>query len=131
MELAMRTSKFFRLTISGDNLDLEVLKNTIGLRGETYVKGDVVYKLSEAIPQKTNRWVYHSEHIDEESVSAFLTENLEILVSDLTVIKAFAKTNDTKIELVVYAGDNTDICLTPCQIQLLDKLGIDFYISFC
>lgn len=127
----MRTSKFFRFTISGDNLDLEVLKNTIGLRGEIYVKGDVVYKLSEAIPQKTNRWVYHSEQIDEESVSAFLTENLEILVSDLTVIKAFAKTNDTKIELVVYAGDNTDICLTPRQIQLLDKLGIDFYISFC
>ena len=59
MELAMRTSKFFRFTISGDNLDLEVLKNTIGLRGETYVKGDVVYKLSEAIPHKQQvRFLY-------------------------------------------------------------------------
>ena len=128
-----RVSKFFRFTISGDDLDVEKIKAAVDFPCDIYRKGDTVHKSymkDHVIVQKTNRFVYSSERCDG-SVNDFLTENLLFVKSALPALKPFIGTNDCYAELVLYAGDKTDILLTAEQIRLLNELNIDFNISFC
>ncbi len=128
----MKVSKFFRFIIEGDELNLEEIKS-INLPAKIYIKGEIYKTINTQIEieQKTNRWVFYSEQIDDKSISKFLSTNLKILLNHLDELKPFISKFKTRAEIVLYADDKTDICLTKEHIKLLKKLETKFYISFC
>ena len=128
----MRTSKFFRLTISGDDLNPVLLKEAIGLPCDIYLKG-VLTKITRKrdIIQKTNRWIYEDIAHDETEVDTFLTKNLEMITKNLVILKPYIVCYKTTLEYIVYADNNTDIKLTKKQIELLYTIGVELQISFC
>ncbi len=83
------------------------------------------------IAQNTNRWLYSNEAVDETKPEAFLTENLLILEKHLPILKKFISDYECRIDLIIYSGDKTDICLTPKQMKILNNLGVNLNISFC
>jgi len=128
----MKISKFFRFTIEGDELNLDEIK-AINLPANLYYKGETYKTLYTHIDieQKTNRWLFSDEQIDNKSISKFLSKNLNTLVNHLDELKPFISKYKTRAEIVLYAENKTDICLTKEHIELLKKLGTKFYISFC
>lgn len=128
----MKTSKFFKFIIEGDELNLDETKS-IRLPAKQLKKGEIATSLYTKIGkvQKTTRWVYSNEQIDNKSVSKFLLLNLKILVNHLEELKPFIDKYKTWAEIVLYAGNKTDICLSKAHINLLNKLMTKFYISFC
>ncbi len=131
----MRTSKFFRFTIAGDELDVIQLKQKINLESSIYCKDTEIKKiLGEKeiyIPQKTNRWVYINELIDSSKPETFLTKNLLILQKHFKDLNPFIQEYECRMDLIIYSGDKTDICLNPKQMKILNNLGVKLYISFC
>jgi len=129
----MRTGKFFRFTIKGDNLDPVALKEAAGLPCGVFIKGETIEAgiLKREVVQKINRWVYHTEAQDETKVEAFLTKNLEVIVSKIQILKEFANQNEAILELIVYADNHTDLLLSRKHIKLLSEIDIDLDISFC
>lgn len=123
--------KFFYFEIKGDELNLEDIVKKVSLSGDIFVKGQEIQHYSGLIVQKTNRWAYRDEMLGEISLSKFLTKNLKIICKHLDEFEYFINQYETRMELVVYAGNKTDIKLTKEQINLLHKIGIPFGISFC
>lgn len=130
----MNTSKFFRFTIYGDNLNIKELENNIPLPCHLFFKDDTITKIYDKeyhLKQKTNRWLYINEKIDDSSASSFLTTNLILLNKFVKLIRRYTDKYSSKIELIIYADNKTDICLTKTQIKLLSNLNTKLYISFC
>lgn len=96
-----------------------------------YKKGEVTETRYGAVVQKTNRWVYSVERTDEEAIGDFLTRYLKTVVNRLDELKSFILDNNAKIELILYAGDKTDLFLSKEQIKLLNALDVEFCVSFC
>ncbi len=130
----MNILKIFRFSISGDNLDINELANKVKLPCKVFKQGEKIekhYNKTYAIIQKTNRWLYQDVQSDSESASKFLTKNLRLLVKNRKDLGYFTENYKAKIELIIYADNKTDICLTATQIKLLNLLNVNFYISFC
>ena len=131
----MKTSKFFRFTISGNELNLSLTEKEINLPAELFHKDIPVRKIiankERWIPQKTNRWVYSNESFDYAKPESFLTKNLTILKNNITTLKEFIDNYDCRMDLIIYSGNKTDLCLTPKLLKMLDGLGVKLYISFC
>ena len=131
----MRISKFFRFTIEGDNLDVNVVKEKINLDAEIFYKNIPIKKYYNGkeviINQKTNRWVYSNCQIDSVSPEKFLMINLLTLKRQIINFNCFLCNYKCSIELVLYAEDKTDICLSSKHIELLNEIGVPFHISFC
>lgn len=127
----MRIGKFFRFTISGDNYDPEETRRCVDMEAIVYKKGEVTETRYGAVVQKTNRWVYSVERTDEEAIGDFLTRYLKTVVNRLDELKSFILDNNAKIELILYAGDKTDLFLSKEQIKLLNALDVEFCVSFC
>ena len=125
---------FFRFTIQGDDFEPEVVQKEMTIPCEIFRKGDTKIKqyLEEhEICQKTNRLVYSAEVLREEGLDGFLTRNLKAIETQLPVFKSHIANNTCSMELVIYAGDKTDIQLTQEQIELIQKIGVGIHISFC
>ncbi len=130
----MNISKFFRFTIADEDLNLDDVKSNVNLPCRIFKKGEIFtksYAPEHNIVQKTNRWLYTYEQCDDVSISKFLTYNLKILAEHKNELDYYIKNYSTKMELVVYVGNHTDICLTKTQIKLLNLLNVNLYISFC
>ena len=131
----MRTSKFFRFTIAGDNLNVAELKEKISLDSNAYYKDILVEKnignKKIFIAQKTNRWVYSNEVVDFSKQGTLLTKNLLTLKKYLPILKTIIPKYDCRIDLILYSGNKTDICLSTRQMKMLNDLGVNLYISFC
>ena len=129
----MRIHKFFRFNIEGDELDPNAIKDAVNLPCDVFIKGETVVWgiLQEKFFQKTNRWLYSTDLPGRSSVSAFLTRQLESISKNLPVLKDYIEKYDSHMELVLYAGNETEITLNLKQIQLLEKIGVEFSISFC
>ncbi len=127
----MRIGKFFRFTISGDNYDPEETRRRVDMEAIVYKKGEVTETRYGSVVQKTNRWVYSVERTDEEAIGDFLTRNLKTVVNRLDELKSFILDNNAKIELILYAGNKTDLFLSKEQIKLLNALDVEFCVSFC
>ena len=129
----MRISKYFRFTIKGDDLNPNIIKDTVNLPCDIFIKDEMTVTgiLKTEILQKTNRWVYRAELNGESSVNAFLTKHLETISRELYILKKYIEKFDSKIEIIIYAGNKTDINLSLKQIRLLNNIGVPFSISFC
>ena len=127
----MKKHKFFRFTISGDDLNLQDITSKVNLPSKIYEKDTAISKLGKTIVQKTNRWLFYDEQMGESSVTQFLTKNLLIIYQHFEELKYFINKYKAYIELVVYADNKTDLSLSKRQIDLLNKIGVKFYISFC
>ena len=130
----MNKAKFFRFTIEGDELDPTLINSLVDLPAEIYFKGDKSVKEyinKHIIVQKTNRWVYYSKANDNLDINLFLLNNLKNIISNFKALKPFINQYTSKIELVVYAEDETDLVLTKETINLLNQVGVNFHISFC
>ena len=123
--------KFFYFEIKGDGLNLEEIVKKVSLSGDVFIKGQEIQHYSGLIVQKTNRWLYRDILLGEISLSKFLTDNLKLIYKHIDELEYFIKQFKTRMELVVYAGNKTDIKLTKEQINLLHKIGVPFNISFC
>ncbi len=123
--------KFFYFEIKGDELNLEEIVKKVSLPGKIFIKGQEIQHYSGLIVQKTNRWLYRDEMLGKISLSKFLTKNLKLICKHLDELEYFIKQYETRMELVVYAENKTDIVLTKEQINLLHEIGIQFNISFC
>lgn len=126
-----KTHKFFYFEIKGDNLNLEAIANKVNLPNDVFAKGDKCENYSKKIVQKTNRWVYRDELLSETSISNFLTKNLILINNHLNELRYFIQHFKSRIELVIYADNKTDIVLSKKHIDLLKKIGTKLYISFC
>lgn len=130
----MKYLRFFSVTVKGDNLRPEEIRDKINLpckifhKGEDFVKD---YLPNKSIKQKSNRWLYISQQVSTQNNSKFLTENLLKIYEVLNELQFYIDNFETKMELRIYAEDKTDICLTKKQIMLLNKIGLKLYISFC
>ena len=131
----MRTSKFFRFTIAGDNLNIAELKQMISLDSNVYHKDIPVEKnlgnKKIFIAQNTNRWVYSNEVVDFSQPETFLTKNLLTLKKYLPILRTIIPNYECRIDLILYSGNKTDICLSAKQMKILNDLGVNLYISFC
>lgn len=127
-------SKFFRFSIKGDDINPEEIRDMISLPCDIYRKDEVIekqYLEKVYIKQKTNRWVYSDEAYRGSRLDGFLTKNLLLIESKLPLLKRWIKSAECKMELVVYAGNKTDIQLNRKQIALIEKIGVGICISFC
>lgn len=131
----MKTSKFFRFTIAGDKLNVAELKEKIPLDSSVYYKDIPIEKELGVkrifIAQNTNRWVYSDEAIDCSKPETFLTKNLLVLKKHLPILRTIIPYYECRIDLIIYSGDKTDICLNSKQMKILNDLDVNFYISFC
>ena len=131
----MRTSKFFRFTIAGDKLNVAELKEIISLDSNVYFKDMPVEKnlgnKKIFIPQNTNRWVYSNEVVDYSKPETFLTKNLLTLKKYLPILRTIIPNYECRIDLILYSGNKTDICLNIKQMKILNDLGVNLYVSFC
>lgn len=131
----MRTSKFFRFTISGDELNVAELKELIPLEANVYHKDIPVEKnmgnKKILIAQNTNRWVYSNEVFDFSKPETFLTKNLLTLKKYVPILKKIIPNYESRIDLILYSGNKTDICLSVKQIKIINDLGVKLYVSFC
>ena len=131
----MRTSKFFRFTIAGDELDVSKLKEIVNLPADIYYKDTQIKKIvgknEICIPQKTNRWVYSNETIDSSKPETFLTNNLKTLKKYLPILKTYIQSYKCRLDLILYCGDKTDIRLQSKQMKMLSDFGVNLHISFC
>lgn len=131
----MKTSKFFRFTIAGDELDVAKLKEIIPLDCDIYYKDTPIEKnLGDKkifIYQDTNRWVYSNEAFDFSKPETFLTKNLLRVKKHLSILRKIIPNYECRIDLIIYSGDKTDICLSLKQMKILNDLGVNFYVSFC
>lgn len=131
----MKTSKFFRFTIAGDELNVAELKETIPLDCDIYYKGiSIEKKIGDKkifIAQDTNRWVYSNNAVDFSKPETFLTKNLLILKKLLPIFRTIIPNYECRIDLIIYSGDKTDICLSIKQMKILNDLGVKLYVSFC
>lgn len=126
--------KFFRFTIEGDDLNPEEVN--VNLPCLIYHKGDTVIKTYATateykIFQKTNRWLFTRETNESVDENMFLLNNLKTIENYLKELKTYIEKYHVKIEFVVYAGDDTDICLSKQHLELLHKIGVPFCLSFC
>lgn len=127
-------SKFFRFSIKGDDINPEEIRDMISLPCDIYRKDEVIekqYSKKVYIKQKTNRWVYSDEAYRGSRLDGFLTKNLLLIESKLPLLKRWINSAECKMELVVYAGNKTDIQLNRKQIALIEKIGVGICISFC
>ena len=127
-------SKFFRFSIKGDNINPEEIRDAVSLPCDIYRKDDVVvkqYLTQVCLKQKTNRWVYYDEAHRGSRLDGFLTKNLLLIDSKLPLLKPWIKNAECQMELVIYAGDNTDIKLNCKHVELINKIGVGISISFC
>ena len=87
--IRMKSSKFFRFTVEGDNLNPDRVRNEIDLPAEVFFKNvPAVRKIcgkERVFPQKTNRWVYSCDSIDGTHPETFLTKNLQVLRVRLSI----------------------------------------------
>lgn len=131
----MKTSKFFRFTIAGDELNVAELKEKIPLDSSVYYKDVPIEKKLGAkkmfIAQNTNRWVYSDEAIDCSKPETFLTKNLLMLKKYLPILRTIVSDYECRIDLIIYSENKTDICLNQKQMKILNELGVNLYISFC
>lgn len=131
----MRTSKFFRFTIAGDKLNVAELKEKISLDSNVYIKDIPVEKnlgnKKIVVYQKTNRWVYSNETVDFSKPETFLTKNLLTLKKYLPIFRTIIPNYECRIDLIIYSGNKTDICLSTKQMKILNDLGVNLYVSFC
>ena len=131
----MRTSKFFRFTISSETIDFVELKETISLNADLFQKGvPYIKRLGDKeilLQQSTNRWVYSDEITDTSKAETFLMKNLLVIKKHLIELKPLMKDSDCSMELIIYAGDKTDFSLTPRLLKILNDIGIKLNISFC
>lgn len=130
----MSKTKFFRFTIEGDELDPTKINSVVNLPTEVYFKGDKLvkeYVKKHTIVQKTNRWIYSSTTSDNLDINLFILNNLKNIIHNFKALKPFINKYSSKIELVVYAGDETDLVLTKESISLLNQIGVNFHLSFC
>lgn len=131
----MKTSKFFRFTIAGDELNVAELKGKISLDSSVYYKNVPIEKKLGAkkmfIAQNTNRWIYSDEAIDCSKPETFLTKNLLILKKYLPILRTIVPDYECRIDLIIYSEKKTDICLNQKQMKILNELGVNLYISFC
>ena len=129
----MKTGKFFRFIIRGDELNPNTIKNDVRLSCDMFIKNETYLTggLKTPVLQKTNRWAYRDEAQDETRVSTFLTKNLEVIANNISELRKYIREYKTSCELIVYAGNKTDISLTKKQIKLLALIGVDLSISFC
>ena len=128
----MKIHKFFTFTIKGDELNPVIIRNNVNMPCDIFIKGETVKgALQREILQKTNRWAYREELNGKLSVSVFLTKQLEFIFENLSTLKEYIEKYDSSIELVLYAGNKTDITLSRKQIELLEKIGVSFSVSFC
>ena len=133
----MARATFFYFTIEGDNLDVVAAKETIGLPCNTYTKGQKsLTRLKNEVISKSTRWVYnaysHEETNTYKKTSMFLAEHLEIISKKLPILYAYIKKYKAIIEIVIYedASGKDSILLTKKIIKLLNKIGVEFSISF-
>ncbi len=125
--------KRFRFTIQGDDFDPEIVKEMTGIPCEIFKKDDVIVKhyiTKRELKQKTNRWVYVNEAFKHDRIDGFLTRSLQIICHNLSILKPFIDLYDCSMEVVIYAGDKTNININRKQIELLNKIGIGLDISF-
>lgn len=130
----MVRSLFFKLTISGDELDPEQPAIKVDLPCHIYKKGEVhPFRVPGVIcgPQKTNRWVFYACRSGDVNVSGFLTQNLLLIKSNLSNLASFLKKYKANIEYTIYADNKTDIVLSKRQLELLNTIGVKFSIHFC
>lgn len=129
----MRISKYFKFTIQGDNLNPVEIANTVDLPCEIYMKGEktLIGPVKKEIIQKTNRWVYFANLDGKKSTNYFIKQHLEKLVKRKTLLDNFIKDYYSNIEIILYAGNKTNITLSVQHIKLLNELGVNFSISFC
>ena len=129
----MRISKYFKFTIQGDNLNPVEIANTVDLHCEIYMKGEktLIGPVKKEIIQKTNRWVYFANLDGKKSTNYFIKQHLEKLVKRKTLLDNFIKDYYSNIEIILYAGNKTNITLSVQHIKLLNELGVNFSISFC
>ncbi|MCL2632829.1 MAG: DUF4279 domain-containing protein [Coriobacteriia bacterium] len=129
----MKIYKFFRFTIKGDELDPNAVKEAVSLPCDVFFKGETVISQDYLFEhyQITNRWLYSDELLGKSSVRVFLTKQLETINKNLPELREFLDKYDSNMELVLYAENKTDITLTLKQIRLLEKIGVEFSISFC
>ena len=129
----MRISKYFKFTIQGDNLNPVEIANTVDLPCEIYMKGEktLIGPVKKEIIQKTNRWVYFANLDGKKSTNYFIKQHLEKLVKRKTLLDNFIKDYYSNIEIMLYAGNKTNITLSVQHIKLLNELGVNFSISFC
>lgn len=130
----MRMDKYLRLTIKGDDLNPNIIKEATDLPCDIYIKGEsILYALGtfkREIPQKTNRWVYEDIGQDETRVGSFLTKNLETIIKHFPTLKEYAKQYKTTLELIIYAGKAPSITLTQKHMRLLNTMGLNLSICF-
>lgn len=131
----MKTSKFFRFTIAGDKLNIDELKKMVPLNSNIYYKGVPVEKeignKKIFIDQNTNRWVYSNEVVDFSKPETFLTKNLLTLKKYLPILRTIIPNYECRIDLILYSGNKTDMCLNIKQMEILNDLKVNLYISFC
>ena len=117
----MRISKYFKFTIQGDNLNPVEIANTVDLPCEIYMKGEktLIGPVKKEIIQKTNRWVYFANLDGKKSTNYFIKQHLEKLVKRKTLLDNFIKDYYSNIEIILYAGNKTNITLSVQHIKLL------------
>lgn len=130
----MNKLKFFRFTIEGDELNPNEIKSIVSLPAEIFLKGDKLikeYNKKYVIEQKTNRWVYSSEVSDDLDINLFLSKNLKEIICNIDSLTPYINNFLSKIELIIYAGDETDLVITKDCLELLNHIGVNIHISFC
>lgn len=129
----MGRQSFLYFTIQGDDLDIIVAKEMIGLPCSIYAKGEKIFTkvLKNQIISRSTRWVYHAEDSTKKT-DAFLAKHLEIILKKMPVLENYLKNYKALIDLVVYedsSGKDT-IILSKKTIKLLNKINVEFSISF-
>lgn len=128
----MSKQTFFDFTIQGDNLDIHALKDETGLPSSVFTKGQEIFaeSINRNVISRSTRWVYSSNELCKRP-DIFLKKQLEIISKNLSVLKNYIEKFDSSIQITIYAGNKTDITLNAKHLELLNKIGASFSISFC
>jgi len=127
----MPRQNYFYFTIEGDDLDILLAKDIIGLPCKTYTKGEkTVTDIGREVISKSTRWSYFAK--SEGKTENFLTTQLEIIVGKMPKIECYLKKYSTKMELVIYEDRPAKDCLklSVKHLKLLNDIGVEFILAF-
>jgi len=124
---------FLRLTIKGDNLNLQQIVKDIPLAADTYVKGSIAplhipLKKYKPKAQKTNRWVYSTESQQNENLNAMITRISKELSPWIDKIKEYTKSYSSILDIIAYANSEKPMSkyslkLSRKSLSIVNSLG--------
>ena len=124
---------FLRFTISGDDLNLEQIRNDITVESKIFVKGSLVEynfprKNYKPKYQKTNRWVFSLESSGSKSLNDVIKRMYGCLKNSMADIARYSAKYHSLLDIVVYVNSEKPISkyntvLSKSSLKIISKLN--------